>query len=134
MVMDARRGARHYIGYVDESRARDALVLRMSQHRASRGSRFLAAANEKGIRWRLAAVYKGGQDVERRLKNSANSSRICPLCDLKIAANARADGQAHRLSLGVPIYVAGLQISRDLAESLRRVGRSDLLPALVPYT
>jgi hypothetical protein len=125
------KSARHYIGFVDGS---GRLVERMALHRSGRGSRFLNAANEYGIRWRLVAVYRGERTDERRLKNQNNSARICPLCELDPAVNPRAHYSLDKLALGIPAYSCGMQLSRTLLESLRRVGAAHLYGDLRVYT
>lgn len=66
--------ARHYIGStksVDE---------RIAEHRTNRGARLMAVVNSAGITWRLARAWRGGRQVERRLKTLGGAARLCPIC------------------------------------------------------
>lgn len=68
--------ARHYIGWASDT------TVRLSEHRAGRGSRLLAAANQRDVGYEVTRVWDG-QDrrFERRLKNQANAWRLCPACN-----------------------------------------------------
>jgi hypothetical protein len=33
-----------------------------------------------GITWRVACIWPGGRDVEKRLKARKESTRLCPIC------------------------------------------------------
>jgi predicted GIY-YIG superfamily endonuclease len=69
--------ARHYLGTTND------LDHRMSQHvrgvRAG-GARLMEVVTRAGISWRVACTWKGGRDLERRLKGWCNSARLCPVC------------------------------------------------------
>lgn len=71
------RPARHYLGW-----ARD-LEQRVQAHRAGVGARFLAVAQERGIRWRVVRTWEGSRDLERKLKRQKNTPRFCPICNSK---------------------------------------------------
>ncbi len=136
MRMDAHRHARHYIGFVDEHAARGAhaITARMQLHRASRGSAFLRAANERGIQWHLMAVYPGGRTDERKLKEQRNSARHCWLCEVNIATNPRADAVARRHALGLPTPgPRGGVAARSLLHSLQLLGLAQLYGELKEY-
>jgi len=40
----------------------------------------MAAVSRASIGWTLARTWKGGRDLERRLKNRHNSPKLCPIC------------------------------------------------------
>jgi predicted GIY-YIG superfamily endonuclease len=67
--------AHHYVGFaknVDE---------RIAHHRNGTGARFTQVCNELGITYEVARVFKGkGRNFERKLKNTNNTKRYCPIC------------------------------------------------------
>lgn len=65
----------HYIGYTKVGVAQ-----RLAAHAAGRGGRLLQVARERGCRWRLARVWKGGLALERKLHDYSNTPRLCPIC------------------------------------------------------
>ena len=135
MVMDDHRSARHYIGFVNDEIA-NALPDRMRQHRLGRGSRFLAAANQRGIVWHLVAVYRGTRVDERKLKDAHHSERYCPICRRDLAVNPRAGAVSRRAQLGLPeaLPIGAMNVAaRDLADSLRRLRLSHLHDKLREY-
>lgn len=84
--------ARHYCGSTDNlerriardhRRALPTLTKRGTVRKskaAHRGARLVAAWNAAKIPWRVARVWKGGRDLERRIKASHNLARYCPYC------------------------------------------------------
>jgi hypothetical protein len=68
--------ARHYVGYCAEG----ALEERLTRHRAGQGSRLMRAIGIAGIDFTVAKTYPGDRLLERRLKQSKNTPRYCPLC------------------------------------------------------
>lgn len=66
----------HYLGTAED------LAGRIQQH--ERGGRLAArlcqVAHERGIAFRVARVWLGGRELERRLKDRKGSPRLCPLC------------------------------------------------------
>lgn len=69
------RQPQHYLGYAAD------LDVRLAQHRAGRGARLIAVIRERGIAWRVARVWPGGdRGLERRLKGWKKSRRLCPDC------------------------------------------------------
>ena len=68
------RPCRHYIGSTKD------LNQRLTDHRHGRGARLTAVAIERGISWKLAAVWDGGRQLERQLKRQKNAPRMCPIC------------------------------------------------------
>lgn len=47
-----------------------------------RGSKFLAWANMLGIKWNVVRVWESSPiDFEKKLKNTHNLSRYCPICN-----------------------------------------------------
>jgi hypothetical protein len=69
-----RGGARHYVGTTIN------LAQRLETHRAGKGARMLAAANQRGISYDVVRTWPGGRDVERQLKRQRNAPRMCPTC------------------------------------------------------
>lgn len=68
--------ASHYIGFVERN-----LKKRIERHRAGSGAKILRAANEAKISWDVVRTWPDGtRDDERKLKNSKNSKRLCPVC------------------------------------------------------
>jgi hypothetical protein len=73
--LDNPRGqARHYLGYTED------LDARLAAHRSGNGARLMEVLAERGIGWRLVRTWRGGRDLERRLKDRHNSPRLCPIC------------------------------------------------------
>lgn len=66
--------AQHYLGYTDNLKAR------LNCHRNGNGSRIMAYLAQHGIGWTLARTWKGGRDLELRLKRRKNSPKLCPIC------------------------------------------------------
>lgn len=66
--------ARHYLG------SATSLTKRLRQHRSGNGARLLEVLKDLGITWRLARVWVGDRELERRLKRQKNSPRFCPFC------------------------------------------------------
>ena len=69
--------ARHYLGTTND------LDHRLWQHEAGTrygGARLMEVIGQVGITWRLARLWQGGRDVERRLKSWNNGGRLCPIC------------------------------------------------------
>jgi hypothetical protein len=67
--------AKHYLGYTAD------LDARLRDHRSGNGARLMAVIMDAGITFRVARLWKGGRDLERKLKNQKNAgARLCPLC------------------------------------------------------
>ena len=79
--MDARRTARHYIGWARNVDAR------LAHHRAGTGSNFLRVAGDRGISFDVVRTWTGDRTAERRLKRQRNAPRLCPTC---VSKEARA--------------------------------------------
>lgn len=74
---DNPRGqARHYVGYC-KGQVED----RIAEHKNDNGAHITAAVVAQGIEMITVRTWKGGRDVERRLKAQKNASRFCPLCN-----------------------------------------------------
>lgn len=77
------RPTQHYIGHADDLRQR------IRAHRAGRyggGSgcaKLCAVAHERGISFRVARLWQGGYDLERRLKAAKAGRRLCPICSAR---------------------------------------------------
>jgi putative endonuclease len=71
--------ARHYVGY---SATDDTLTARLEHHRnGTARARFTDVLHERGIGFQLARVFENADKAfERRLKNTNNTKRYCPLC------------------------------------------------------
>ncbi|MCA9875471.1 MAG: hypothetical protein KC441_17495 [Anaerolineales bacterium] len=52
----------HYIGWTND------LATRMQAHHLGHGSRLCQVANERGIRFQIARVWRGDRALERKLK------------------------------------------------------------------
>lgn len=73
---DGRR-TQHYIGWASDGNLRR----RLGAHATGRGARLTQVARERGIGWRLARTWPGGdRALERKLKRSNNRWRYCPIC------------------------------------------------------
>lgn len=68
--------ARHYTGWSTH------LEDRLEHHANGTGARFTQVLRERGITWQLARVWDGAdRRFERRLKNTKNVRRYCPICE-----------------------------------------------------
>jgi predicted GIY-YIG superfamily endonuclease len=68
--------AQHYTGFAK----RDAGE-RLETHRSGNGSKFLAAVNRAGIGYVISRIWENeGRTFERKIKNSKNVKRYCPIC------------------------------------------------------
>jgi predicted GIY-YIG superfamily endonuclease len=72
----AANRAWHYTGWTDD------LVGRHTDHMAGRGARMLAVATERGIGWRVVAVYPGTRKIETGIKQHSAAVR-CPVCSTR---------------------------------------------------
>lgn len=69
------RAAGHYTGYAAR------LQERLEHHAQGTGARFTQVCVERGITFQLARVFDGADRAfERKLKNTKNVARYCPLC------------------------------------------------------
>lgn len=67
--------AGHYTGFAEN------LQGRLTHHRNGSGARLTQVAHQRGIQMILARVFEGaGRSFERRLKNTKNVRRYCPVC------------------------------------------------------
>lgn len=73
-----RHTTRHYIGYCDN------LAVRIQKHWHGAGARLTAVARERGIAFEVVRVWRGGRQLERRLKNRHESPRLCPVCNQQV--------------------------------------------------
>ena len=66
----------HYTGSAAD------LAARIQQHWAGRRESCVltAVAKERDIRFKVARVWRGGRDDERRLKSWKNGRALCPIC------------------------------------------------------
>jgi hypothetical protein len=66
--------AQHYLGWTND------LYRRLRAHEQGHGARLTQVALERGIRWRLAAIWPGDRGYERLLKRRKGAPRFCPIC------------------------------------------------------
>lgn len=64
----------HYIGWAGD------LAARVQAHARGNGARLCEVARERGIRFRVVAVWRGSRSDERRLKKQKQGPRLCPVC------------------------------------------------------
>lgn len=77
--------AQHYIGHADD------LARRIQTHERGRRynglgqptgcARIVEVAHERGIRFQVARVWRGGYELERRLKRRKDANDLCPVCN-----------------------------------------------------
>lgn len=72
---NSRAMARHYIGYAGRG-----LERRLREHRRGNGARIMAAVVAARVGWMVVRTWRGGRDLERRLKNRKNAGKLCPVC------------------------------------------------------
>lgn len=88
--------ARHYLGSAQD------LDARLIEHHRGDGSRLMQVITAVGISWRLARTWRGGRQLERRLKTLGSAVRLCPIC-----SPARRWGEfgsvCHRHQAGRPL-------------------------------
>jgi predicted GIY-YIG superfamily endonuclease len=71
--------SQHYLGFCNDVKG---IPSRINYHRKGYGSRFLKAANEVGIAFKVVRTWEiGSRDDERRLKKQKNAPRLCPVCN-----------------------------------------------------
>jgi predicted GIY-YIG superfamily endonuclease len=67
--------AGHYTGFADNVEAR------LRHHQNGTGARLTAVAVERGVQMTLARTFSGADRFfERKLKNTKNIRRYCPIC------------------------------------------------------
>lgn len=65
----------HYIGYADN------IARRFADHVSGNGARLTQVAGERGIPFRVVAIWPGqDRNFERRLHNRKGSPKMCPIC------------------------------------------------------
>ena len=101
----AANRAWHYTGWTDD------LVGRHSDHMAGRGARMLAVATERGIGWRVVAVYPGTRKIEAGIKAHSAAVR-CPVCSTRPSVPRLSVQLAAELQRLLPQILAD---SEDLA-------------------
>lgn len=83
--------AGHYLGSTTN------LEMRLNAHNHGGGSRMTQVAHDEGITFELVRTWpKGGRRLERELKDSHNSRRLCPICRPKYLAQKRKAEKARR--------------------------------------
>lgn len=72
--------ARHYLGWASR------LLRRLRRHGSGEGARRMQVVTQAGIGWHVARVWPGADRAfERKLKNIAHPTRICPICNPKLS-------------------------------------------------
>lgn len=70
--------ARHYVGWANDVQAR------FKHHQDGTGARLCQVLNTAGITYQIARIFEGAdKSFERKLKNTNNTARYCPLCNIK---------------------------------------------------
>lgn len=65
----------HYVGYAKN------LSDRIHCHETNPDARLLQVAQEREITFVVARTWKGGRELERRIKNRKNAPKLCPICN-----------------------------------------------------
>lgn len=75
--------AQHYVGFSTNSRT---LKQRVAHHESgTSGVCIMRALRERGIAFTVAQVFKDkDRNFERKLKNTKNIKRYCPICNPKV--------------------------------------------------
>lgn len=71
--------ARHYLGFCSSY---EGLESRLDYHARGQGSPLLRAV---GRGWKVARLWKGTRDDERRLKNRKEAPSLCPVCSAHVS-------------------------------------------------
>lgn len=66
--------AQHYLGTTQS------LPQRLADHASGNGSKLMAAVVQAGIEFEVVRLWRGGRDLERKLKSHAHLDRLCPHC------------------------------------------------------
>ncbi len=73
--------ARHYTGYAND------IDDRLKHHAAGQGARLMEVIKENNINWVCVRRWPGAtRNDERKLKNSHQMPRLCPICNPSTAA------------------------------------------------
>ena len=83
------KGVQHYMGWVMNGE----IGRRMLEHEEGNGksSPLIRAVQVAGIAWTVVRTWKGTRNLERQLKKTKNSPRMCPLCNRGQAMNYAND-------------------------------------------
>ena len=72
------KGKQHYLG------SAQVVERRQAEHRAGKGSLFMAEIVRQGIGWQVARVWDAGEGkgrvLEGQLRAQKNHRRFCPIC------------------------------------------------------
>ncbi len=100
------RPAQHYLGYADD------LGRRIRQHKRGRRytsgggftgcSRLCEVAHERGIGFHVVRVWRGGRELERRLKSRKKITRYCPVCGRGHRVRGVAELSAAEIEAALP--------------------------------
>ena len=75
-ISPGRHTCQHYLGTCEDLPAR----IQQHQHGGSAAARLAQVAKERGIGFTVARVWRGGRELERRLKARKEAPRLCPYC------------------------------------------------------
>lgn len=84
-ISPGRHTAQHYLGHADDLAARIQTHQRGRRYNAQGHptgcARIVEVAHERGNQFRVARVWRGGYELERRLKGRKAAPRLCPICN-----------------------------------------------------
>ena len=90
--------AKHYVGWT-----RRPVEERVAEHVKGRGNALLRAVVNAGIPIHLSAVIYAGIDLERILKRTKNTARLCPRCKPEFLRKDRARRARKRATLAAAV-------------------------------
>lgn len=80
-IAPGRHTTQHYVGHAEDLARRIQAHTRGRYNGGGNGcAKLCAVAAERGIRFTVARLWRGGYEVEQRLKNQKNGRCICPIC------------------------------------------------------
>lgn len=100
----------HYTGWALDPNAR------LVEHCAGRGARLTQVAVERGVTFKIAAIFPGTRDVERQLKNRKAVPHYCPICCQFHNRRCRTIVDARQLELPLDDFPSPPSLSHDRYE------------------
>lgn len=79
-IAPGRHTTQHYIGTARDLARRIEAHTRGRYNDGSGCAKLCAVAKERGISFRVARLWRGGYELEKRLKARKASPRLCPIC------------------------------------------------------